>query len=214
MQVPRRWSWSDGATAFDCCRKIFVMGTMFVLLPAAFLHFRGLDFEPTVSLMHIISSIHYHYVQDMDNPRAVTRRHETLMVLDYFWAHLDVCSCFVYLSGIQSRYLRAMAYMSFVYGLIALLTSKDRKRRQQHLAALVLGGGCSLLVGRYLLTGEAPRIKWSGLPIPFLLFGYAAYNFFILQEKHPNMYWLHHGLWHITGNATLLALIHLKYVNE
>eukprot|EP00850_Spirogloea_muscicola_P018547 SM000171S03236 [mRNA] locus=s171:179133:181385:- [translate_table: standard] len=213
------------ALAFDACKKAFVMGSMLALLPALLLQFQGLDLEPTIVLMHIVSSLHFHAVQDLRKPMEVHTTHETLAFLDYFWANLDIspastvtlisnnlfakASCLVYLADIRSRRLKVLIYFTFIYSLMAALF-KDRRARIERVGFMVLGGGLSVALLSHAVARQVPQFQWGALPVGLTLLAFAAYNFLVLQNRHPNLYWLHHGLWHAVGNASILAFVGLR----
>eukprot|EP00245_Coleochaete_scutata_P009810 TRINITY_DN3321_c0_g1_i1.p1 TRINITY_DN3321_c0_g1~~TRINITY_DN3321_c0_g1_i1.p1 ORF type:complete len:306 (+),score=44.02 TRINITY_DN3321_c0_g1_i1:65-919(+) len=197
------------ALAFDWWKKVFLISTMFVLAPALFLQFHGLDFEPTITLMHITSSAYFHAVQDVHNPAHVHTSNETAAFLDYFWASLDIVSVFIYLADIPSQQIKALVYLTFVYVLLALLF-KDRRERQRLLFMIVIVGGLSVVVGRYAITRELPSYDWTIFLPAVALLGFAAYNFLVLQDLTPQHYWFHHGLWHLAGNASFLLFLYLR----
>eukprot|EP00850_Spirogloea_muscicola_P013610 SM000093S24421 [mRNA] locus=s93:222420:224611:+ [translate_table: standard] len=197
------------ALAFDACKKAFVMGSMLALLPALLLQFQGLDLEPTIVLMHIVSSLHFHAVQDLRKPMEVHTTHETLAFLDYFWANLDIASCLVYLADVQSQRLKVLIYFTFIYSLMAALF-KDRRAKIKRVGFMVLGGGLSVALLSHAVARQVPRFRWEALPVGLTLLAFAAYNFLVLQNRHPNLYWLHHGLWHAMGNASIVAFVGLR----
>eukprot|EP00850_Spirogloea_muscicola_P020546 SM000219S06691 [mRNA] locus=s219:189733:191884:+ [translate_table: standard] len=197
------------ALAFDACKKAFVMGSMLVLLPALLLQFQGLDLEPTIVLMHIVSSLHFHAAQDLRKPMEVHTTHETLAFLDYFWANLDIASCLVYLADIRSRRLKVLIYFTFIYSLMAALF-KDRRAKIKRVGFMVLGGGLLVALLSHAIARQVPRFCWGALPVGLTLLVFAAYNFLVLQNRHPNLYWLHHGLWHAMGNASIVAFVGLR----
>eukprot|EP00899_Mesostigma_viride_P015474 jgi/Mesvir1/23928/Mv10703-RA.1 len=192
------------AAASSRFRKPLLILSMLSLLPSLVHVWQG-DFEPVIFVFHMISSIHFHWLQDVDDPFAAHRTHEVLSFLDFFWVHLNCVSCFIYLAGLTDRRLRALIYLGSTYALMYALF-KNRVKKLAYSAAAIAVGGLLLLVVRSAKYG-VPDLDWKFLGMGFALVAIAMVFFFVLQRQDVGHYWLHHSLWHLIGNAGIILVL-------